>query len=358
MLVSAFDFLLPDRLIAQRPTPNRTGSRLMHIERRNCSISHRVFPDFLGLLRNDDLLVFNDSRVIPARLRGKKEATGGEIEMLLVEAEDPSVWWTLLRPGKRVRPGTEIRLLDSTGAPSEQTATVLAKNDEGHVQLHFKGPLSITEFAKLHGEIPLPPYIARAAHSRDPEDLERYQTVFAQHEGSVAAPTAGLHFSTEFLSQVRARGIETQHVTLHVGLGTFAPLKVEQIAEHRLHRERYFVSNQAAAAIHSARNSGRRIVAIGTTALRVLESAARHGNGTVAAGAATTELFLYPPAPFLVVGALFTNFHLPQSSLLMLVSAFASPGATEGRELMLRAYAEAVAAEYRFFSYGDAMFIE
>ena len=330
----------------------------MRLRRDARTIKQHQFTDFLDFLRTDDLLVFNDSRVIPARLRGKKEPSGGEVEMLLVEPCEPQVWWTLLRPGKRVRAGTLIRLLDSTGIPSEQTATVLAKNDEGHVQLEFNGPLSVTEFAKVHGEIPLPPYITRPAHSRNPEDLERYQTVFARHEGSVAAPTAGLHFSTEFLTQVSERGIETQRVTLHVGLGTFAPIKVEHVEEHRLHRERYSISEEAAAAVCAARENGRRIVAIGTTALRVLESAARVGNGSIIAGPGTTEIFLYPPAEFKAVGALFTNFHLPQSSLLMLVSAFASPGKTDGTEFVLRAYAEAVAAEYRFFSYGDAMFLE
>ncbi|HTI71974.1 MAG TPA: tRNA preQ1(34) S-adenosylmethionine ribosyltransferase-isomerase QueA [Candidatus Limnocylindria bacterium] len=358
MRVSDFDFHLPDNLIAQVPTPERTGSRLLVVDRSSRALAHRRFVDLPHFLCDNDLLIFNDSRVIPARLRGEKLGTGGEVEMLLTEQVEPEVWWTLLRPGKRVRPGTTIRLLSAPEVPSEMTATVLQKNEEGHVQLRFTGPQSIIEFANTHGEIPLPPYIARPAHSRDSADVTRYQTVYARQEGSVAAPTAGLHFSDEFLNQLRSKGIETRHVTLHVGLGTFAPIKVDLVADHRLHRERYSIPEATALAIRTAKANGRRVVAVGTTSLRVLEAAARLTKGSVPGGPGSTDMFLYPPAEFQVVDALLTNFHLPQSSLLMLVSAFAAPRSTDGREFILNAYREAVTQGYRFFSYGDAMFIQ
>lgn len=361
-----FDFALPPELIAQQPTSQREGSRLLVLHRGERRWEHRQFPDLTEYLRAGDLLVFNDSRVIPARLRGHKLDSGGAFEILLLESTDPLTWWCLARPGKSLRPGT--RLVFAHPSPrraaqnSSLTAEVIAVNAEGHRQLRFAGTTDVVAAAHELGEIPLPPYITRSPDADAAADRERYQTVYARANGSVAAPTAGLHFEAATLARLRSLGAELAFVTLHVGLGTFAPVKVDSLGEHPMHEERYQISATAAAQVNQAKAEGRRVIAIGTTSARVLESAARQ---TAQSGPnlidptddGRTRLFLYPPAEFRLVDALFTNFHLPQSTLFMLACSFASPGAMEGRAFMLDAYAEAVRERYRFFSYGDAMLI-
>jgi S-adenosylmethionine:tRNA ribosyltransferase-isomerase len=355
MRTANFNFQLPQHLIAQHPPPARDSSRLLVLNRSTGQISHCTrFRNLLEHLRPNDLLVLNDSRVLPARLRGRKALSGGEIEVLLVEEVARNQWWALLRPGKRVRTGTKISFGPETG-PAAVKAVVLEKNSEGHCRLEFAlGSEDIT--ARLHelGEVPLPPYINRPPGA---EDRERYQTVYGRAPGSVAAPTAGLHFTPELLAEIRRLGVEIRQVTLHVGLGTFAPVKTPAVESHLMHEERFILSAETAASVNRARESGRRVVAVGTTTVRVLESVARESDGRLVATEGRTRIFIYPPFEFKVVDALLTNFHLPQSTLLMLVSAFAAPGQTRGRDLILRAYEEAVRNGYRFFSYGDAMLI-
>jgi S-adenosylmethionine:tRNA ribosyltransferase-isomerase len=349
-----FDYHLPPELIAQQPAGRRDASRLLVLDRASGQVAHRRFTDLPDLLRPGDVLVFNDSRVIPARLRGHKADSGGEVELLLVEENGLNDWWTMLRPSKRVRPGTEIELHDRSGQPTGLRATVTAKNNEGHCRLIFRGEENILARLDDLGEVPLPPYIARPEHFDQAADRERYQTVYARAAGSVAAPTAGLHFTPEILETLRARGLATAFVTLHVGLGTFAPVKAGDLTRHVMHEERYLLPEDTVAAIAQARARGGRVVAVGTTTVRVLESSVDE-HGRLRPGAGRTRLFIHPPFTFRTVDALITNFHLPQSTLLMLVSAFAAPGQTRGRELVLAAYTEAVRERYRFFSYGDAM---
>ena len=356
MRTADFHFDLPPELIAQRPATRRDGSRLLVLDRKSGTIRHRHFPDLREHLQAGDVLVVNNSRVIPARLHGTNLQTGGRFELLLLEEHAPNDWWAMLKPGKRAKIGTQISLLSRTNNRTEITATVAAVNPEGHRRLVFSGTADLKAELDALGELPLPPYIAR--EGEQPEDRERYQTVYARPAGSVAAPTAGLHFTPELLDDLRARGVILCEVTLHVGAGTFLPVKSEQVADHTMHSERYEISDTTAQAIHAAKAAGRRVVAVGTTALRTLEASARANGGIVNAGKGKTDIFLYPPAPFLAVDALLTNFHLPESTLIMLVSAFAAPGeANAGRELILHAYAEAVRERYRFFSYGDAMFL-
>ncbi len=368
MRTADFEYELPPELIAQAPTPQRDQSRLLVLPRNSGGNEHRQFRDLPGYLCAGDVLVLNNSRVLPARLRGRNARTGGEFEALLLEEVATNEWWAMLRPGKRARPGTEIILRDTRGQPSPVVATVLEKNLEGHGRLRFSGTVDIAQVLDTLGEVPLPPYINRTALGQQEADRNRYQTVFAQPPGSVAAPTAGLHFTEALLEELRAKGVEVCFVTLHVGLGTFAPVKAETLAGHIMHEERYQVSPETARRLNQAKQEGRRVVAVGTTSLRVLESAGKSGVGgdsaggaalpfTVPAGAGRTRLFVFPPYTFKVVDALLTNFHLPRSTLLMLVSAFAAPGRTEGRERVLAAYREAVAQRYRFFSYGDAMLV-
>lgn len=370
-----FHYELPPELIAQSPAPRREGSRLLVLHRADGRLEHRRFLDLPTYLRRGDLLVLNDSRVIPARLRGFKPHSGGEIEVLLVEENAANDWWAMLRPGKRVRPGTKIefvRAADGAGrsargagneargaetvANGELRATVLAKNAEGHCRLRFDGPADVREVLERFGEVPLPPYIERVGPP-SAEDRERYQTVFAGPPGSVAAPTAGLHFTSELLAQMAAMGVEVRFVTLHVGLGTFAPVKADRLEDHVMHEEVFELPAATAVAVNAAKREGRRVIAVGTTSVRVLESAAAQSPGSLRAMRGRTRLFLRPPQMFRVVDALLTNFHLPESTLLMLVSAFAAPGETRGRGLVLAAYAEAVRERYRFFSYGDAMLL-
>jgi S-adenosylmethionine:tRNA ribosyltransferase-isomerase len=351
MRTADFDFTLPSGLIAQTPAPKRDQSRLLVLDRATGETAHRQFVDVPEYFRDGDALVLNDSRVIPARLRGRNARSGGQFEVLLLEENAANDWWAMLRPGKRARPGTKIDILDNNGNPSAIQAVVMESNAEGHRRLEFTGAKNVLTELDALGEVPLPPYIERL--SSRTEDRERYQTVFARADGSVAAPTAGLHFTPELLDKVRARGVNVCFVTLHVGPGTFAPVKTNDLAGHVMHEERYEVGAETARLI----NEAGRVVAVGTTTLRVLESVARANNGRIVAGAGRTRIFIHPPYQFKIVDALLTNFHLPRSTLLMLVSAFAAPGETRGRDLVLAAYQEAIARRYRFFSYGDAMLI-
>jgi len=356
MRTSDFNYILPPELIAQAPTPQRDQSRLLALDRATGRIEHGHFPDLLNYLRPGDALVFNDSKVIPARLRGRNPETGGRFEILLVAENAANDWWAMMRPGRRARPGNRIEILAPNQQPSGIAARVEEVNEEGHRRLIFEGAPDIMGQLDALGEIPLPPYIERPALRE--EDRQRYQTVYAQAPGSVAAPTAGLHFTPGLLDAIRARGVETHFVTLHVGLGTFAPVKAESIEDHVMHEERFTVSAETAAAVNRVKQSSAgRIVAVGTTSMRVLESVARANDGLLREGAGRTRIFIRPPGDFAIVGALVTNFHLPESTLLMLASAFVSPGSSAGRDILFGAYAEAIRLRYRFFSYGDAMLI-
>jgi S-adenosylmethionine:tRNA ribosyltransferase-isomerase len=352
-----FDYPLPPELIAQHPASTRDASRLLVLHRDGETLEHCSFPDLLNYLRRGDVLVLNDSKVLPARLRARNESTGGAFEILLLEEVARNDWWAMMRPAKRARPGTTLTVLDQNAAPAGIAATVAETNAEGHRRLQFACDSDVINELESLGEMPLPPYIRRLAGDRSPEDIERYQTVYARAAGSVAAPTAGLHFTEQLMSAISARGVQICYVTLHVGLGTFAPVKAEETEKHVMHHERFVVSTEMSNAINAAKSENRRVVAVGTTTVRVLETVARENDGKIAAGAGRTNIFIHPPAQFRVIDALVTNFHLPQSTLLMLVSAFASPGKTTGREVILRAYAEAVRERYSFFSYGDAMLI-
>jgi S-adenosylmethionine:tRNA ribosyltransferase-isomerase len=354
MRTADFDFALSPELIAQTPTPARDQSRLLVLDRATGEVAHRQFVDLLEYVHRDDVLVLNDSRVIAARLRGRNARSGGKFEMLLLEENAANDWWVMLRPGKRARPGTKIEILDRRGGASSVEAAVLESNAEGHRRVKFSRAENILTELEALGEVPLPPYITRPLEQ--PEDRERYQTVFARADGSVAAPTAGLHFTPEFLEQIHQLGVKVCFVTLHVGPGTFAPVKAAALAEHVMHEERYEVGDETARLINE-RPAGAKVIAVGTTVLRVLESVARDNAGRVVAGAGRTRIFIYPPFQFKIVDTLLTNFHLPHSTLLMLASAFAAPGEIRGRELVLAAYQEAIARRYRFFSYGDAMLI-
>lgn len=356
MRTADFHFHLPPELIAQQPAPRRDQSRLLVLHRTEHRIEHRQFQDFPELLRAGDVLVLNNSRVIPARLHGKNAKTGGTFEILLLEENAMNDWWTMMRPGKRAKIGTKIQLLDKSGAAANYNAEVAELNADGHRRLKFFGAQNIFDGLDALGEMPLPPYIER--HGEQALDKERYQTVYARPAGSVAAPTAGLHFTPEILEAIRARGVEICFVTLHVGAGTFLPVKTKNVADHKMHAERFEVGEATVSAVNAAKKNGRRVIAVGTTATRALETVARLNAGKLNVYAGKTDIFLFPPAHFQIVDALLTNFHLPESTLLMLVSAFAAPGETNrGRELILSAYAEAVRERYRFFSYGDAMLI-
>jgi S-adenosylmethionine:tRNA ribosyltransferase-isomerase len=357
MKTADFDFELPPGLIAQMPASERDQSRLLVLDRASGKIAHRVFRDFPEYLRPGDALVLNDSRVIPARLRGLNARTGGRFEILLLEEIAVNDWWVMIRPGKRARAGTEISILDPSGKPSSVEAGVIGINVEGHRRLSFFGTANLRDLLGTLGEMPLPPYIARPNPGAPTRDKIRYQTVYAARPGSVAAPTAGLHFTQSLLAKVRARGARVGFVTLHVGLGTFAPVKAENLPDHTMHEERYELPEETAGLVNETKKGGGRIFAVGTTTVRVLESVASLKSGRLAAGGGRTRIFIHPPWTFQVVDALLTNFHLPRSTLLMLAGAFAAPGESRGREMVLSAYAEAVREQYRFFSYGDAMLI-
>lgn len=355
--LSDFDYSLPPERIAQEPAENRAGSRLFALDRARRDWRHRAFADLPGLLREGDLLIINNSKVIPARLNAAKD-TGAQIEILLVEETANNAWRCLLKPGKRAKPGTELRLQAPDGRETNISAKVVDKNEDGQYLLEFRGTNNFLESIQSIGQPPLPPYIKRNFNDTGNSDKNRYQTVFARAPGSVAAPTAGLHFTPELLDSLRNKGIETAEVTLHVGLGTFLPLKTDDLSEHKMHSERFELSHATKAAINRAKSEGRRVVAVGTTSVRVLESVARDSGLPLQPANGRTDIFIRPPYDFKVVDALITNFHLPKSTLLMLISAFASPGQADGRGFILDAYAEAVREEYRFFSYGDAMLIE
>ena len=352
-----FNYDLPSELIAQVPIDVRDQSRLLVLQRSNHSCSHRRFSDLPQLLLPSDVLVLNDSRVIPARIFGLKPDTGGTIEMLLVEENALNDWWAMLRPGKRVRVGTVIELQDRRHRRTGITASVLKKNPEGQCRVQFSGTESILGQLDKVGAVPLPPYIQRDRAIEMRTDRVRYQTIYARNCGSVAAPTAGLHFTNRLLERIRRRGVTVCFVSLHVGLGTFSPVKADTLEHHHMHPERFEISAETATLINDARNAGRRIVAVGTTTVRVLESVAAANEGRLVGFKGRTTLFIHPPYRFRIVDAMITNFHLPCSTLLMLVSAFASPGETSGRNLILSTYANAIRERYRFYSYGDAMLI-
>ena len=337
-----FDFPLPPGLIAQTPLPERAASRLLVLQRDAGRIDHARFADLPDLLTAGDLLVRNETRVIPARLRGRK-ASGGQVELLLVErvAGSGELWRCLARSAKPARPGCRLTFAGGIAA------VVAEDPGDGWKLVAFDAPGGLLAHLETAGEMPLPPYIQRAPAAAD---RERYQTVYAREPGAVAAPTAGLHFTAETFAALAARGVESCGLTLHVGPGTFQPVRVERLDEHRMHGERFEIPAATAAAVNRARGEGRRVVALGTTSVRALESAADEA-GVVRAGGAETSLFIRPGYRFRVTDAMITNFHLPKSTLLVLVAAFA------GRELILEAYRQAVAEKYRFFSYGDCMLI-
>ncbi len=356
METERFNYDLPEELIAQRPADRREASRLFHHDRASGAREHTTFSDIGRFLRAGDVLVFNDTRVIPARFHGLKEDTGGRVELLLLEPAGDGDWWSMLKPGKRLRPGSKVRLLNPQSELSDVEVTVIAKNEEGHGRIRFNNGVNILERAAELGEMPLPPYI-RPDPERAPLDLTRYQTVFAREPGSVAAPTAGLHFSAELLDRIRAVGVETRYVTLQVGLGTFAPVKTDRITDHKIHTEQFTVSGETARAVNAAKAGGRRVIAVGTTSMRVLETVAQRNDGNLVAGMARSNIFIHPPCSPQIVDALVTNFHLPKSTLLMLVSAFLTPGRLEGIDIAKSLYSEAIEKRYRFFSYGDGMLI-
>lgn len=347
MLAQDFDFELPEALIAQTPLPQRTASRLLALDRAAGRIDHGVFTDLKRYLRSGDTLVLNDTRVMPARLHGIKPDTGARVELLLLKRLTEDRWEVLARPAKRMKPGTEAVFgTDGEGAPLLR-AVVCEEGDAGLRTVEFRCEGLFQELLDRLGEMPLPPYIRERL-----DDRERYQTVYAKREGSAAAPTAGLHFTPDFLDELRAAGVRIAYLTLHVGLGTFRPMSVERVEDHVMHAEYYEIGAETAALLNETRERGGRIVAVGTTSVRTLETAAaRFGPGRIEACSGWTDIFIYPGYRFLLTDALLTNFHLPKSTLVMLVSAFA------GRELTMKAYREAIERQYRFFSFGDAMFI-
>src|SRR5881392_3761566 len=338
--VSDFHYQLPQELIAQEPLPDRSASRLLHLERASGVLHDRCFRDFPELLRPDDLVVFNNTRVFPARLYGSRSGSKSQP----VSPRNPAAREFLVRPGRKIGIGEKLFFGDTGQIRGE----VIERGKFGQRKIRFSSSEDFFALVESIGHVPLPPYIARPDN---PEDRERYQTIYARERGSVAAPTAGLHFTPEILARIRERGIETAEITLHVGLGTFQPVRVERVEDHKLHRESYVISSEAADKINRALNAGRRIVAVGTTTVRALEHSAKE-SGRVAAGRAEAGLFIYPAYEFRVVRALLTNFHLPQSTLLMLVCAFG------GTRPVLAAYRHAVEQRYRFYSHGDCMLLE
>lgn len=340
MRTADFAYDLPEELIAQDPLEDRSSSRLMLLDKETGQIRHQTFHDIPDFLRAGDCLVINDTKVIPARLIGRREDTGGRVELLLLKRRANDVWESLVKPGKKARPG--MRLSFGDGLLQAEVQEII---EEGNRLIHFEYEGIFEEILNQLGQMPLPPYITHTL-----QDKNRYQTVYAKYEGSAAAPTAGLHFTEELLEKIRQRGVNIAHVTLHVGLGTFRPVKVENVEEHHMHTEFYRVSEEAAELINRTKQNGGRVICVGTTSCRTVESAA-DGHGMVRAGEGDTAIFIYPGYQFRVLDALITNFHLPESTLLMLVSALA------GREYVMAAYEEAVRERYRFFSFGDAMFI-
>ncbi|MDD7148518.1 MAG: tRNA preQ1(34) S-adenosylmethionine ribosyltransferase-isomerase QueA [Lachnospiraceae bacterium] len=340
MRTSDYYFELPPELIAQDPLEDRSSSRLLTLDKNTGAVEHHYFREILNFLREGDCLVLNNTKVIPARLYGVKEDTGATIEVLLLKRHENDVWETLVKPGKKAKPGTRISFGDGL-----LKAEVLEVVEEGNRMIRFEYEGIWEELLDRLGEMPLPPYITHKL-----ADKNRYQTVYAKYEGSAAAPTAGLHFTKELLARVEAKGVKLAYVTLHVGLGTFRPVKVDNVKEHHMHSEYYQVTREAADIINGTKAAGGRVICVGTTSCRTIESAA-DDNGVLKPCCGNTEIFIYPGYRFKVLDALITNFHLPESTLLMLVSALA------GREHVLKAYEEAIRERYRFFSFGDACMI-
>lgn len=340
MDVKDFYFDLPQELIAQDPLEDRSASRLLVLNKTTGQVTHRHFRDIKEYLKPGDCLVINDTKVIPARLFGIKKDTGAKIEVLLLKRRENDIWETLVKPGKKAKPGTKLEFGDG-----RLTATVADVVDEGNrlIQFHYDGIFE--EILDELGQMPLPPYITHQL-----QDKNRYQTVYAKHEGSAAAPTAGLHFTKELLKEIEEMGVKIAHVTLHVGLGTFRPVKVDNVLDHHMHSEFYMVEESEARKVNDTKAAGGRVICVGTTSCRTIESAAGD-DGILKAGSGWTDIFIYPGYRFKILDCLITNFHLPESTLVMLVSALA------GREHVLAAYQQAIEERYRFFSFGDAMFI-
>ena len=340
MNIKEFYYDLPEELIAQDPLTDRSSSRLLTLDKNSGAFSHHVFRDIVDFLNPGDCLVINNTKVIPARLMGEKEGTGAGIEVLLLKRKENDVWETLVKPGKKARPGARISF--GNGLLVGEVVDVV---EEGNRLIKFEYEGIFEEILDQLGQMPLPPYITHRL-----EDKNRYQTVYAKHNGSAAAPTAGLHFTPELLEMIKAKGVNVAEVTLHVGLGTFRPVKVENVLEHHMHSEFYMVEEEQAAMINETKKNGGRVICVGTTSCRTIESATGE-DGVLRAGSGWTEIFIYPGYKFKILDALITNFHLPESTLVMLVSALA------GRDNVMAAYEEAVKERYRFFSFGDAMFI-
>lgn len=341
MKTADFDYELPQEPIAQDPLEQRDSSRLLILDKKTGERTHRIFHDIIDYLHEGDCLVINNTKVIPARLIGEREGTGGKVEVLLLKRKTDNVWETLVKPGKKARPG--MRLSFGGGLLHAEVQEVV---DEGNRLIRFEYEGIFEEILDQLGQMPLPPYITHQL-----KDKNRYQTVYAKYEGSAAAPTAGLHFTEELLQKIQEKGVKIARVTLHVGLGTFRPVKVDDVTQHHMHTEFYHVSQEAADIINETKKQGGRVICVGTTSCRTIESAA-DGQGVVQATEGDTDIFIYPGYQFKVLDCLITNFHLPESTLLMLVSALA------GKENIMAAYKEAVEMKYRFFSFGDAMFIQ
>ncbi len=341
MDVKDFYYDLPQELIAQDPLEDRSSSRLLVLDKKTGEMQHKVFKDIVDYLHPGDCLVINDTKVIPARLIGSKEGTDAHIEILLLKRRENDIWETLVKPGKKAKPGTVINFGDGL-----LKGTVIDVVEEGNRLIQFSYEGIFEEILDQLGQMPLPPYITHRL-----QDKNRYQTVYAEHEGSAAAPTAGLHFTKELLAQIQEMGVKIAHVTLHVGLGTFRPVKVSNVLDHHMYSEFYRIEEDAANMINETKKNGGRIICVGTTSCRTIESAAAE-DGTIRACSGWTDIFIYPGYQFKILDCLITNFHLPESTLVMLVSALA------GREHVLTAYEEAIRQRYRFFSFGDAMFIQ
>ena len=340
MKTSDFYFDLPEELIAQDPLEDRSASRLLVLNKETGETEHKIFRDIVNLINPEDCLVLNNTRVIPARLLGVKEDTGAHVEVFLLKKLTKDTWETLVKPGKKLKPGARVVFGDGL-----LKATILDTMEEGARKVLFEYDGIFEEVLDKLGEMPLPPYITHKLKDRD-----RYQTVYARYDGSAAAPTAGLHFTNELLAELEAKGVRIAYVTLHVGLGTFRPVKVDDVTNHHMHSEHYVVTEEAADIINSTKANGGRVICVGTTSCRTIESAS-DDTGKVIPGESDTQIFIYPGYSFKVLDALITNFHLPESTLVMLVSALA------GKDNIMKAYREAIDLKYRFFSFGDAMFI-
>ena len=349
MRIEDFDYELPEELIAQKPADRRDSSRLLVVHRDSGKIEHKHFYDIINYLNPGDLMVLNNSKVLPARLFGEKEGTGAKVEFLLIKRIEGDRWETMVRPGRRLKPGDSVMFCQSPLL----RADIVDYGADGTRIVEFEYEGIFMERLEEVGSMPLPPYIER---SSEEDDKDRYQTVYCKDEGSVAAPTAGLHFTEELLAKAQEKGVELAYVTLHVGIGTFRPVKVERVEDHSMHFEEYHISEESARAINRAKAEGRRIISVGTTSTRTVESAAYYdeerGCMQVKEGSGSTGIFIYPGYEFKIIDSLITNFHLPKSTLLMLISALYD------REKILDVYEEAIRERYRFFSYGDAMFIE